>query len=171
MNYVCSTPLFYIFSIHYRYTVWAFKEIFINKNLIWSFCSIIDISYMLTCPVSGRIPRANVTLAWATSKHNYKVVKRSGIFHGCCWFWVLWVTLLFIWLHSTTLDNYKTLFFSPLITISLGDARLAKNMKNKVFSFDLVSNDPSVVACDMSNVCTYDEWRTMSGQNLFNWSS
>ncbi|KAM6573336.1 hypothetical protein CsatA_017416 [Cannabis sativa] len=32
-----------------------------------------------------------------------------------------------------------------------GDARLAKNVKNKVFSFDLVSNDPSVVACDMSN--------------------
>lgn len=26
-------------------------------------------------------------------------------------------------------------------------------MKNKVFSFDLVSNDPSVIACDMSNVC------------------
>ncbi|KAK8556894.1 hypothetical protein V6N12_003284 [Hibiscus sabdariffa] len=33
-----------------------------------------------------------------------------------------------------------------------GDARLAKNVKNKVFSFDLVSNDPSVIACDMSNV-------------------
>ncbi|XP_039009437.1 ribosomal RNA-processing protein 8-like [Hibiscus syriacus] len=33
-----------------------------------------------------------------------------------------------------------------------GDARLAKNVKNKVFSFDLVSNDPLVVACDMSNV-------------------
>ncbi|PSR87554.1 Ribosomal RNA-processing protein [Actinidia chinensis var. chinensis] len=32
-----------------------------------------------------------------------------------------------------------------------GDARLARNVKNKVFSFDLVSNDPSVVACDMSN--------------------
>ncbi|XVF16335.1 hypothetical protein REPUB_Repub10bG0022600 [Reevesia pubescens] len=32
-----------------------------------------------------------------------------------------------------------------------GDARLAKNVKNKVFSFDLVSNDPSVIACDMSN--------------------
>ncbi|XP_062105658.1 ribosomal RNA-processing protein 8 isoform X2 [Humulus lupulus] len=32
-----------------------------------------------------------------------------------------------------------------------GDARLAKHVKNKVFSFDLVSNDPSVVACDMSN--------------------
>ncbi|KAL6960538.1 25S rRNA (adenine(645)-N(1))-methyltransferase [Sarracenia purpurea var. burkii] len=31
-----------------------------------------------------------------------------------------------------------------------GDARLAKNVKNKVFSFDLVSNDPSVIACDMS---------------------
>ncbi|XP_026445091.1 ribosomal RNA-processing protein 8-like [Papaver somniferum] len=32
-----------------------------------------------------------------------------------------------------------------------GDARLAKNVKNKVFSIDLVSNDPSVIACDMSN--------------------
>lgn len=34
-----------------------------------------------------------------------------------------------------------------------GDARLARNVKNKVFSFDLVSQDPSVIACDMSNVC------------------
>ncbi|EOY02526.1 PREDICTED: ribosomal RNA-processing protein 8 [Theobroma cacao] len=33
-----------------------------------------------------------------------------------------------------------------------GDARLAKNVKNKVFSFDLVSNNPSVIACDMSNI-------------------
>lgn len=32
-----------------------------------------------------------------------------------------------------------------------GDARLAKNVKNKVFSFDLISNDPSVISCDMSN--------------------
>lgn len=32
-----------------------------------------------------------------------------------------------------------------------GDARLAKNVKNKVFSIDLVSHDPSVIACDMSN--------------------
>ncbi|XP_050221044.1 ribosomal RNA-processing protein 8 [Mercurialis annua] len=32
-----------------------------------------------------------------------------------------------------------------------GDARLAKNVKNKVHSFDLVSTDPSVIACDMSN--------------------
>ncbi|CAK9161758.1 unnamed protein product [Ilex paraguariensis] len=32
-----------------------------------------------------------------------------------------------------------------------GDARLARNVKNKVFSFDLVANDPSVIACDMSN--------------------
>ncbi|KAL3813823.1 hypothetical protein ACJIZ3_015091 [Penstemon smallii] len=31
-----------------------------------------------------------------------------------------------------------------------GDARLAKSVKNKVFSFDLISNDPSVIACDMS---------------------
>ncbi|KAB2085064.1 hypothetical protein ERO13_A05G355200v2 [Gossypium hirsutum] len=32
-----------------------------------------------------------------------------------------------------------------------GDARLAKNVKNKVFSIDLVSNDPSVISCDMAN--------------------
>ncbi|KAJ3675289.1 hypothetical protein LUZ60_004331 [Juncus effusus] len=31
-----------------------------------------------------------------------------------------------------------------------GDARIAKTVKNKVFSIDLVSNDPSVIACDMS---------------------
>lgn len=31
-----------------------------------------------------------------------------------------------------------------------GDARLAKNVKNKVYSIDLVSSDPSVIACDMS---------------------
>ncbi|XP_071686425.1 ribosomal RNA-processing protein 8-like [Rutidosis leptorrhynchoides] len=32
-----------------------------------------------------------------------------------------------------------------------GDARLSKGVKNKVYSIDLVSNDPSVIACDMSN--------------------
>ncbi|CAH9113443.1 unnamed protein product [Cuscuta epithymum] len=32
-----------------------------------------------------------------------------------------------------------------------GDARLSRNVKNKVLSIDLVSNDPSVIACDMSN--------------------
>ncbi|VVB09390.1 unnamed protein product [Arabis nemorensis] len=32
-----------------------------------------------------------------------------------------------------------------------GDARIAKSVKNKVFSFDLVSKNPSVIACDMSN--------------------
>ncbi|KAL2904571.1 Ribosomal RNA-processing protein 8 [Bienertia sinuspersici] len=31
-----------------------------------------------------------------------------------------------------------------------GDARLAKNVKNRVYSIDLVSSDPSVIACDMS---------------------
>ncbi|CAL1358140.1 unnamed protein product [Linum trigynum] len=31
-----------------------------------------------------------------------------------------------------------------------GDARLAKSVQNKVFSFDLISKDPSVIACDMS---------------------
>lgn len=32
-----------------------------------------------------------------------------------------------------------------------GNAILAKSVKNKVFSMDLVSNDPSVIACDMSS--------------------
>ncbi|KAF8399783.1 hypothetical protein HHK36_015653 [Tetracentron sinense] len=43
---------------------------------------------------------------------------------------------------------------SPSLVVAdfgCGDARLSKNVKNKVFSFDLVSNDPSVLACDMSN--------------------
>ncbi|KAK4409950.1 Ribosomal RNA-processing protein 8 [Sesamum angolense] len=43
---------------------------------------------------------------------------------------------------------------SPSLVVAdfgCGDARLAKSVKNKVFSFDLVSNDPSVFACDMSN--------------------
>ncbi|GMN42599.1 hypothetical protein TIFTF001_011802 [Ficus carica] len=43
---------------------------------------------------------------------------------------------------------------SPSLVVAdfgCGDARLAKNVKNKVFSFDLVSHDPSVIACDMSN--------------------
>ncbi|XP_068646135.1 ribosomal RNA-processing protein 8 [Aristolochia californica] len=31
-----------------------------------------------------------------------------------------------------------------------GDARIAKSVKNKVFSIDLVSSDSSVIACDMS---------------------
>ncbi|KAH9313118.1 hypothetical protein KI387_028153, partial [Taxus chinensis] len=32
-----------------------------------------------------------------------------------------------------------------------GDAKLAKCIKNKVFSIDLVSSDPSVIACDMAH--------------------
>ncbi|KAM4085218.1 hypothetical protein ACJW30_10G010000 [Castanea mollissima] len=36
-----------------------------------------------------------------------------------------------------------------------GDARLAKNVQNKVFSFDLVTNDPSVIVCDMSKECAF----------------
>ncbi|KAL8167139.1 hypothetical protein V2J09_008638 [Rumex salicifolius] len=32
-----------------------------------------------------------------------------------------------------------------------GNACLAKSTENKVFSIDLVSNDPSVIACDMAN--------------------
>ncbi|XP_068303300.1 ribosomal RNA-processing protein 8 isoform X2 [Pyrus communis] len=43
---------------------------------------------------------------------------------------------------------------SPSLVVAdfgCGDARLAKNVKNKVFSFDLISNDPSVISCDMAN--------------------
>lgn len=43
---------------------------------------------------------------------------------------------------------------SPSLVVAdfgCGDARLAKSLKNKVFSFDLVSSDPSVITCDMSN--------------------
>ncbi|KAJ8749933.1 hypothetical protein K2173_013848 [Erythroxylum novogranatense] len=44
---------------------------------------------------------------------------------------------------------------SPSLVVAdfgCGDARLSKNVKNKVHSFDLLSNDPSVIACDMSNI-------------------
>ncbi|XXG49437.1 hypothetical protein AAC387_Pa02g3624 [Persea americana] len=43
---------------------------------------------------------------------------------------------------------------SPSWTVAdfgCGDACLARNVNNKVFSIDLVSNDPSIIACDMSN--------------------
>ncbi|XP_021911948.1 ribosomal RNA-processing protein 8 [Carica papaya] len=43
---------------------------------------------------------------------------------------------------------------SPSLVVAdfgCGNAPLAKSVKNKVFSFDLVSKDPSVIACDMSN--------------------
>lgn len=45
---------------------------------------------------------------------------------------------------------YRAVF---CVFVYLGDAKIAKSVKNKVFSFDLVSKNPSVVACDMSNVC------------------
>ncbi|KAL1315485.1 hypothetical protein HN51_042241 [Arachis hypogaea] len=32
-----------------------------------------------------------------------------------------------------------------------GDALIAKSVENKVYSLDLVSNDPNIIACDMSN--------------------
>ncbi|XP_073040966.1 ribosomal RNA-processing protein 8-like isoform X2 [Primulina eburnea] len=38
-----------------------------------------------------------------------------------------------------------------VVDFGCGDARLSRSVKNKVFSFDLVSNDPAVIACDMSN--------------------
>jgi hypothetical protein len=49
------------------------------------------------------------------------------------------------------------MFFWPSFCYLVsGDARFAKNVKNKVFSFDLVANDPSVIACDMSKVCAFN---------------
>ncbi|KAF9624325.1 hypothetical protein IFM89_009233 [Coptis chinensis] len=38
-----------------------------------------------------------------------------------------------------------------VVDFGCGDARLAKSVKNKVYSFDLVSNNPSVLQCDMAN--------------------
>ncbi|GMH06787.1 hypothetical protein Nepgr_008627 [Nepenthes gracilis] len=43
---------------------------------------------------------------------------------------------------------------SPSLVVAdfgCGDARLAKKVDNKVFSIDLVSSEPSVIACDMAN--------------------
>ncbi|XP_058093701.1 ribosomal RNA-processing protein 8 [Magnolia sinica] len=43
---------------------------------------------------------------------------------------------------------------NPSFTVAdfgCGDARLSRNVKNKVFSIDLISNDPSVITCDMSS--------------------
>ncbi|CAN6487245.1 unnamed protein product [Victoria cruziana] len=42
---------------------------------------------------------------------------------------------------------------SPSLVVAdfgCGEARIAKSVKNVVFSIDLVSNDPSIIACDMS---------------------
>ncbi|MED6175412.1 hypothetical protein PIB30_078134 [Stylosanthes scabra] len=43
---------------------------------------------------------------------------------------------------------------SPSLVIAdfgCGDALIAKSVENKVYSLDLVSNDPNIIACDMSN--------------------
>ncbi|CAA6668004.1 unnamed protein product [Spirodela intermedia] len=43
---------------------------------------------------------------------------------------------------------------SPALVVAdfgCGNASLARSVKNKVFSIDLVSMDPSVIACDMAN--------------------
>ncbi|KVH80798.1 Methyltransferase-related protein [Cynara cardunculus var. scolymus] len=50
-----------------------------------------------------------------------------------------------------------------------GDARLAKGVKNKVFSIDLVSKDPSVIACDMSNVNVAVFCLSLMGTNFPNY--
>ncbi|XP_008784309.2 ribosomal RNA-processing protein 8 [Phoenix dactylifera] len=54
------------------------------------------------------------------------------------------VNIIIRWLksHSTSLI---------VADFGCGNASLAKNVKNKVFSIDLVSSDPSVIVCDMSH--------------------
>ncbi|XP_073309974.1 ribosomal RNA-processing protein 8-like [Primulina huaijiensis] len=37
-----------------------------------------------------------------------------------------------------------------VVDFGCGYARLARSVKNKVFSFDYISSDPSVIACDYS---------------------
>jgi hypothetical protein len=37
--------------------------------------------------------------------------------------------------------------------VAIGDAQLAKAVKNKVFSLDLVACDDSVIACNMAHGC------------------
>lgn len=36
--------------------------------------------------------------------------------------------------------------------VAIGDAQLAKGVKNKVFSLDLIACDDSVIACNMARV-------------------
>lgn len=50
---------------------------------------------------------------------------------------------------------YFSILLVMIITLHYltGDARLSRSVKNKVFSFDLVAHNSSVVACDMANVC------------------
>lgn len=82
----------------------------------------------------------NKIIKWLKDRSTSLLVADFGC-GGCssnyfCMFWLLTATIIFLILLS-------------------GDAHIAKNVKNKVFSFDLVSNDPAVIACDMSNVCVF----------------
>ncbi|RCV07094.1 hypothetical protein SEVIR_1G220400v4 [Setaria viridis] len=47
------------------------------------------------------------------------------------------------------LKSHKTSW--TVADFGCGNAAVAKNVKNKVFSIDLVSDDPSVIACDMAH--------------------
>lgn len=71
-------------------------------------------------------------------------------------YWIGSAMITFLWEHQMHWPLAKCLdLFELLLTLILlfpGDARVAKSVKNKVFSFDLVSNDPDVIAGDMSNV-------------------
>ncbi|XP_014522880.1 ribosomal RNA-processing protein 8-like isoform X2 [Vigna radiata var. radiata] len=52
------------------------------------------------------------------------------------------------------LDYFKEepSLFDMCLHVSIpGEALIAKTLKNKVFSLDLVSSDPNVIACDMAN--------------------
>lgn len=67
--------------------------------------------------------------------------------------------LSFTFLYFNAIFAFRCEVFLILITVTLimsilGDARLAKSVKNKVFSIDLVAKDPSVIACDMSQART-----------------
>lgn len=119
-----------------------------NKNVIldqstsnW-LCFVVSVSYWLSA--------TNDKLAWASCQLHYKLVIVSKLFFSCGWFWLWWdgyLILCFFYCLKFLLLCYKSVFF-----LLSGDARIAKSVKNKVFSFDLVSKDPSVIACDMSNV-------------------
>lgn len=101
----------------------------------------------------------NIIIKWLKERSSSLIVADFGCGENLNWILPMCIAMIICWTHI----HYKCLttsviscFGSSAIVILLkfitGDARLAKNVKNKVFSIDLVSNDPSVIACDMSNV-------------------
>ncbi|GLV46531.1 uncharacterized protein CBL_20856 [Carabus blaptoides fortunei] len=54
---------------------------------------------------------------------------------------------------DTIINRVKKLSKEYVVAdLGCGDARLSKSVPQKVHSFDLVGNDPSVTACDMAHV-------------------